>query len=98
MNSFNNGMDFSRELERYAGLLMADQEPGRTIKFIGYVDSHHGFSLEVYECGFCGFHIGIDSTYLEQNGGLMFLCPSCKLSHYVKGFENGNTITNPTTD
>ena len=35
-------------------------------------------SLEVYECE-CGFHIGVDATYLEQvSEQLKMKCPSCK--------------------
>lgn len=33
--------------------------------------------LEVYECD-CGFHIGIDATYLDQVGGVEIKCPSCE--------------------
>ncbi len=32
--------------------------------------------LEVYECE-CGFHIGLDFTYLEQVGEATIQCPSC---------------------
>ena len=32
--------------------------------------------LSVYECG-CGFHIGIDSSFLEQVEELSVTCPSC---------------------
>lgn len=34
-------------------------------------------SLEVYECQ-CGFHLGIDATYLDQvESKLEVICPSC---------------------
>ncbi len=33
--------------------------------------------LEVIECD-CGFHIGLDATYLEQVGPIDIECPSCK--------------------
>ena len=33
-------------------------------------------SLEVVEC-VCGFHLGIDATYLEQVGDVKVTCPSC---------------------
>ena len=39
-----------------------------------------GIQLEVYECE-CGFHMGLDATYLEQVVGdkakLSVECPSC---------------------
>jgi hypothetical protein len=35
-----------------------------------------GAQLEVYECT-CGFHIGIDATFLEQVGPVLVTCPSC---------------------
>ena len=34
------------------------------------------YSLEVVECG-CGFHIGLDATYLDQVDGIDIRCPSC---------------------
>ena len=42
------------------------------------------FSIEVYECE-CGYHIGIDSTFLEQVGDIKTKCPSCKKNEVVKG-------------
>ena len=32
--------------------------------------------LEVYECD-CGFHIGLDGTFIEQIHGIQIACPSC---------------------
>ena len=34
-------------------------------------------SLEVGECD-CGYHFGVDATYLLQVGDFRFPCPSCK--------------------
>lgn len=34
------------------------------------------YMLEVYECE-CGFHIGIDATYLDQIGDVCVGCPNC---------------------
>ena len=34
------------------------------------------FSLEVIECD-CGFHIGLDATYLFQVNEIEINCPSC---------------------
>ncbi len=33
--------------------------------------------LEVIECD-CGYHMGIDATYLDQVGDLNIQCPACK--------------------
>lgn len=33
--------------------------------------------LEVVECASCGFHLGIDATYLIQVGDLNIPCPNC---------------------
>jgi len=35
------------------------------------------YVLEVLECN-CGFHLGIDSSYLDQVGDFKMYCPSCK--------------------
>jgi hypothetical protein len=35
-----------------------------------------GYELDVLECG-CGFHIGLDITYLDQVGEILMACPSC---------------------
>lgn len=32
--------------------------------------------LEVWECG-CGFHLGLDASYLDQIGDLEVPCPNC---------------------
>lgn len=32
--------------------------------------------LEVYECQ-CGFHMGLDTSYLEQVAEIKIECPSC---------------------
>jgi DNA-directed RNA polymerase subunit RPC12/RpoP len=34
------------------------------------------YTLEVIECD-CGFHIGLDATYLSQVGDINIKCPSC---------------------
>jgi len=33
-------------------------------------------SLEIGECD-CGYHFGVDSTFLDQQGDFRFACPSC---------------------
>ena len=32
--------------------------------------------LEIYECD-CGFHLGLDATYLLQVDDILIECPSC---------------------
>lgn len=34
------------------------------------------YSLEVYECD-CGFHIGLDFSYIDQVGEICIRCPNC---------------------
>lgn len=36
------------------------------------------YSMEVIECD-CGFHIGLDATYLDQVGEIAITCPACKM-------------------
>jgi len=43
------------------------------------------YSLCVYQCK-CGFHIGLDATYLEQVGDIITICPSCKNSIQIIEF------------
>ena len=43
--------------------------------------------LEVYECK-CGFHIGIDSTFLEQVSDVSLNCPSCDAEMKMYGGES----------
>lgn len=33
-------------------------------------------ALEVVECD-CGFHLGIDATFLDQVGEVSIVCPAC---------------------
>ena len=49
----------------------------------------HGYILDVWECE-CGFHIGIDSTYLEQVAGVAIPCPSCTRIIEVASYEKEN--------
>lgn len=45
------------------------------------------YSLCVFEC-VCGFHIGIDATYLDQVGEVKVRCPSCQANLYIKAEED----------
>jgi hypothetical protein len=44
------------------------------------------YELEVVEC-VCGYHMGIDATYLEQKGAVKATCPACQKELIVPGFE-----------
>jgi len=43
------------------------------------------YALCVFEC-LCGFHIGFDTTYLEQVGDIKTRCPSCDTTMLVEGW------------
>jgi len=52
------------------------------------------YELEVFECNSCGFHIGLDVSYLEQVSSTISLpCPSCGTELTTLEPEDG--ITNP---
>jgi len=34
------------------------------------------YSLEVYECD-CGFHLGLDFSYIDQIDDVCVMCPNC---------------------
>ena len=46
------------------------------MKWIADVKVKDVATLEVFKCG-CGFHIGLDASYLLQVGSLSIECPSC---------------------
>jgi len=46
----------------------------RLIGFLAQVEAQ--VELEVVECD-CGYHMGIDATYLDQVGDFATFCPSC---------------------
>jgi hypothetical protein len=54
--------------------------------------------LEVIECD-CGFHIGLDATYLIQVGDFIIECPVCGTQIYTKEVcpENKKHITQTLT-
>lgn len=66
------------------------------------------YTLEVYECGCCQFHIGLDASYLDQVGPVTIECPSCstdicsddqpyeaKRTDHRHGFTSFTTTKNP---
>lgn len=45
--------------------------------------------IEIIECT-CGYHMGVDVTYLDQVGDFITTCPSCGLEiDTQKVYENG---------
>jgi hypothetical protein len=44
-----------------------------------------GYEIEVVEC-VCGFHMGIDATYLDKVDGVSTPCPSCGITLVIPGF------------
>jgi len=57
------------------------------MKFIDQIENDK-FNIEVHECD-CGFHFGVDVTYLDQVGDVNFLCPSCEQQITISGYEGG---------
>ena len=41
-------------------------------------NNYYAYALDVYECD-CGFHIGLDATYLDQVKDIDIPCPNCGL-------------------
>jgi len=57
---------------------------------VKYIESLSGAlcELEVVECG-CGYHLGVDASYLEQVGSIETKCPSCGFEiHYGKNNDD----------
>jgi len=46
------------------------------------------YELEVVECDTCGFHLGLDASYLEQVGGVKLFCPGCGTGLAIVGCGN----------
>ena len=44
------------------------------------------YELEVFECG-CGFHLGLDASYLDQVGDIVIQCPACNESAVIEAFD-----------
>lgn len=40
------------------------------------------FQLKVWECE-CGFHIGLDATYLDQINNIYLTCPGCRTITHI---------------
>lgn len=62
--------------------------------YIGDTTVNDKAELEVYECD-CGYHYGIDSSYLQQVGSMNHMCPSCGIWQFIDAYvfvEKGDTI------
>ena len=44
-------------------------------------------SMVYVECPSCGYHMGVDYSYLEQVGPVETLCPACGTECYVEEIE-----------
>lgn len=62
------------------------------MKFIGHQCVADTAEIDVYECE-CGYHFGVDVTYLDQVGPATVHCPSCKKVDVVDGADEDNTYT-----
>ena len=45
------------------------------------------YELAVFECIHCGFHLGLDASYLEQVSQITMPCPSCHVQLVIDGSE-----------
>lgn len=48
------------------------------------------YELEVFECIKCGYHFGIDGSFLQQEGQVEQPCPSCGVIHYIAGADDAD--------
>ena len=48
------------------------------------------FEVEVVECNKCGFHLGIDASYLELVKSVGMNCPSCGIGLWIPGDGDEN--------
>ena len=49
---------------------------------VGDTNVQDKIQMEVYECD-CGYHFGIDSTYLDQVGSINHVCLACGFTQYI---------------
>ena len=61
---------------------MVRESRGEKMKRLNSVETEK-IQLEVIECD-CGFHIGLDATYLIQVGDFIIECPACGMQIYTK--------------
>jgi len=46
------------------------------------------YELEVVACTACGFHLGLDASYLEQVGRITTICPACSSPLAIAGADD----------
>jgi len=56
------------------------------VKYLGEVQCGKA-TLEVYECGGCGYHVGLDASFLALQRRA-YNCPNCK-AVFTEGDDNG---------
>ena len=56
------------------------------ISYVGNAVVRDRAEIVVYECT-CGYHFGVDETYLDQVGSVEHHCPSCKEQNFIHGIE-----------
>lgn len=67
--------------------------PDRNVTVI--TDQTDRYELEVVECRTCGFHLGIDASYLEQVDGVSLDCPGCGIGLTIGGEGEADGATTP---
>ena len=55
------------------------------VKIINSEDVKWQGEFDYFECTKCGFHLGLDSTYLQQVSDIKMNCPACKNKIVIKG-------------
>ena len=72
---WEEGLSFKERSESALEVYNEEKDYYKEIKRLESIENEQ-VSLEVIECS-CGFHLGIDATYLEQKGDFTLVCPSC---------------------
>ena len=58
----------------------------KNIKVIGEYENDK-VSMIFVECNGCGYHLGVDNTYLDQVDAVTTECPSCGLRLVISDAE-----------
>ena len=46
--------------------------------------------IDIIECN-CGYHLGVDATYLDQVGDFVTICPACNVDIDTSTIENNDS-------
>ena len=84
MKSGSKAPDLFIEWEDYKGYIQCRDFRPRQKPEAEYLEDavSDKYTLEVAECA-CGFHFGIDSTFLEQESNFIFKCSACDREHHT---------------